>query len=239
LGARLMNVLATPGDVFAEVRAGKPCTANWLVPLLISCAVALASVQIIFSLDTVQHQVMEQRDRALDKQLANVPKAQAEQARAMAEKFSSPTMMRVFGSFGAVGGSAGWLFLVALVLWGVGRVALKGNFSYVQTLEVCGLAQMVNVFGAIVSTLLVVGMGSLYAQPGLALVVREFDPANRAHVALASVNAITFWYMAVLAVGLAKLSGRKAWTAFAWLFGLWLVWRGTVIALGLGAQGWT
>ncbi|HKI69933.1 MAG TPA: hypothetical protein VKA67_10115, partial [Verrucomicrobiae bacterium] len=48
LAARLLNVFATPGDVFAEVKASGPCTANWLVPVLFSALVGVFSAIVIF-----------------------------------------------------------------------------------------------------------------------------------------------------------------------------------------------
>ena len=43
LVGRLLNVFATPGDVFQEVKAAPETAANWLVPALILIAVSWAA----------------------------------------------------------------------------------------------------------------------------------------------------------------------------------------------------
>lgn len=231
-----MNVFAAPGDVFAEVKISSPCAANWLVPVLLSCLVGVAAVWVMFSQDTILHQLEEQRDRALDKKVEQMPKEQQEQVRQTAEKFSSPTLLKTLGTLGAVAGSFGSLFTIALVVWALGRLAFKTGFPYLQAVEVCGLASMISVLNGVVTTLLVVGMGTVYVSPGPALLIREPDPTNKLHLLAAACNVITVWYIGVLAVGLGKLGGTSAWKAFAWLFGLWAIFRVGLIAMGFGAQ---
>jgi len=60
LGARLLNVYATPGEVFEEVRQSPPSAANWLVPVLLSCLISVISAVAIFSQETVVRQIQEQ-----------------------------------------------------------------------------------------------------------------------------------------------------------------------------------
>jgi hypothetical protein len=236
LSARLFNVFATPGDVFAEVSASPSYALNWLVPVLVSCVVGLAAVWVVFSQETILHQMEEQRDRALEKKLARMPKEQQEQVRQMAEKFSSPTLLRVSGSFGAVAGSFVSVFIMGLVIWAFGRLAFKAHFPFMKAVEVCGLASMINILNGIVTTLLVVSLGTMYVSPGPSLLIREPDPTNKLHLLASACNVMTIWYVGVLAIGLGKLSGRSAWKSFAWLLGLWALFRGGLIAAGVGMQ---
>jgi len=231
LTARLFNVFATPGDVFQEVKDSRPSVGNWLLPLLLSCLAGVVSVLVIFSQDTIQHQVMEQKERAVEKQLRQMPKAQQEQARAAIEKFSSPTLLKTLAAGGAVVSNVGWLFIVALLVWLLGRLAFKADISYGQALEVCGLASMISVLDTIISTLLMVGMGSVFATPGPALLIREFDPANKLHLALAAGNVVSLWYLATVAIGLAKLSRASVLKTIPWVFVPWAVFRFGLIAL--------
>src|SRR3989442_1348832 len=101
LGARIMNVFATPGEVFAQVKAGPPSTANWLAPVLLSCLVGIIYSFVVFSQDTVLHQMREQREKAMEKKLEKMSKEERERVMEMTEKFTTPTLMKTFGAVGA------------------------------------------------------------------------------------------------------------------------------------------
>jgi len=237
LGGRLVNVLATPGDVFQEVKHAGVSNANWLVPALILLAVSWMAAWLIFSQDSIMHQLGEITDRAIQQQIEqrNMSERQAEQARAIGEKWA--------GISAKIGSAlapmvAGFVtpFLWGLILWLVGAKVLKGNFPYMKAVEVVGLANMVCVLDVIVRTLLIVGMGDLYAAPSLMLLVKDFDPQNTAHALLAIVNVMTFWLLAVRAAGLARLGGVSFAKAAVWVFGIWAAYTGVFVGLGALAK---
>jgi len=157
---------------------------------------------------------------------------QAEQARAMGEKWAG---------IGAVIASAlspvvaGFItpFLWGLLVWLIGAKALKGNFPYMKAVEMAGLANMIVVLEVVVKTLLIVGLGNLYAAPSLVLLVKQFDPQNMTHSLLALVNVMTFWVLAVRAVGLARLSGASFTRAACWIYGVWAAYTGLFMGFGL------
>jgi len=148
-------------------------------------------------------------------------RAQADQIEAASEKFSSPTLMMISGSFGAVFSSFVRVFWWAVVLWLLGLVFLKAKFAYLKTAEVAGLATMITVLGSIVSLLLTVILGKM-STPSLALFVDQFDPQNALHAALAAVNLFAFWQIGVMAAGLARLSGARFSMALALTTGYWV-----------------
>src|SRR5574341_368923 len=84
---RLTNVFVAPGEVFDEVKSSRSSVANWLVPVILSALVGVASVFVIFSQDNIVQQVREQQELALEKQLAHMPKAQREKVIAASQKF--------------------------------------------------------------------------------------------------------------------------------------------------------
>src|ERR1043166_4748325 len=90
LPARLMNVFAAPGEVFAEIRAAPVSAANWLVPALLIIVVGWTAAWLIFSQESFLHQVTEIADKAIEKQIekTHVGKEQAEAMRQMAQKWS-------------------------------------------------------------------------------------------------------------------------------------------------------
>jgi hypothetical protein len=237
LGGRLLNVFATPGDVFQEVKNAGASTANWLVPALLLIAVSWVAAWLIFSQDSITHQLSEITDRAIQKQIekSQMSERQAEQARAIGEKWAG-----ISAKIGAVLAPliAGFAtpFFWGLIVWLVGAKVLKGNFLYMKAVEVVGLGNMVSVLDVIVKTLLIVGLGNLYAAPSLVLLVQDFDPQNTVHSLLALVNVMTFWLLAVRAVGLARLSGASFTKAAVWVFGIWAAYTGFFVGLGALAQ---
>lgn len=234
--ARLLNVFAVPGDVFDDTKTARPCAANWLVPALIACVVGIVAAVIMFSQPTIQQQVREQQEKAMEQQVkaGKLTQAQADQAMDMVEKFTGPTMMKVFGAVGAVVVSFVRLFWWGLVLWLLGRFALKAHFSYMKTVEIAGLASMIAILGAVVTLLLIVNLGKLFSTPSLALAVSDFDAKNKSHLLLGAVNVFTFWQVAIMSVGLARLAAVPWARAVLVVFSFWLIWTLALVFSGLG-----
>lgn len=234
LSGRLFNVFATPGDVFQEVKTARPSAANWVVPALILILVGWVSAWLIFSQDSIKHQLSEITDQAIQKQIekTHMSEQQAEQSRAIGEKWSQIMAKLMAILIPVLGGFVTPLFW-GLILWLVGAKVLKGGFPYMKAVEVVGLVNMVSILDAIVRTLLIIGLGNLYAAPGLVLLVKDFDPQNTVHGLLALVNVMTFWVLALRALGLARLSNVSFTKAALWVFGIWAGYNAFFIGLGL------
>ena len=236
LMARLTNVFVSPGEVFDEVKVSEPNTMNWLLPSILACVVGIIFSVVIFSQETIVHDMREAQEQQFQKAVdaGKMTKEQADQASQMTEKFMSPTMMTIFGSVGSVVFTFVGLFFFALVFWLIGKFMLKGQFGYMQAVEVNGLSSMISVLGALVTMLVVLVKGNLLFNPGPVLLVSQFDPASKIHHALAACNLTTVWWIAVLAIGLARLSGTSFAKTAALLFGIWFVIRFGLIFLGVG-----
>ncbi len=120
--SRLTNMFAAPGEVFDEVKSTKTRVADWLVPVLLSCLVGIIYSIVVFSQDSIVHPIREAQEKEMQKQVdaGKMSRQQADQALQVVEQFTGPTMMKVFGSVGAVVGSFAYLFLIALALFLVG-----------------------------------------------------------------------------------------------------------------------
>jgi hypothetical protein len=236
LSARLLNIFAAPGEVFDAVKPAGRSAANWLVPVLLSCVVGVASSIAIMSQPGFQHQIREQQAKAMDKliEAGKMSQADADRALAVAERFSGPAVMMVFGSIAAVFYAFGRVFWWALMLWLAGRWFLKRRFGYVKAVEVAGLATMVSVLGAVVTVLLTLSLDRMFATPSLALLVSEFDPANKTHLLLGAANFLNLWLAGVMAVGLAKLAGVAFHKAALVVFSFWVALELGLIFVGLG-----
>ena len=236
LAARLMNVFAVPGDVFAEVKAARSAATNWLVPILFLSVIGAVAAVVIFSQPAIQQQMRETQTKALDQKVkaGKMTQAQADQAIEIIDKFMGPTMWKVMGAAGAVVVNVIRLFWWALVLWMLGRWMLKTEFDFVKSLEVVGLALMISVLGTLVTVLLQVNFSRMFATPSLALAISDFDVSRKSHLMLGAVNVFSIWQVAVFSVGLSKLAGAPFLRAVWVVFTFWVLQESFLILVGLG-----
>jgi hypothetical protein len=233
LAGRLLNVFAAPGEVFGEIKTVPPRVANWLTPAILLIVLSWVSGWLIFSQPAIQQQMSDISNKAIDKQVekGKLTSAQADQARAAAEKFGSmgykitAVVAPVFMAFITP-------FWGGLILWLVGSFALKAPFPYMKAVEIAGLANMILILDVIVRTLLVLITGNLFATLSLTLAIKDFDPQNTLHSVLAMVNVMTFWLLTIRSIGLARFSGASVAKAAAWIFGIWIVLTGIMIGFG-------
>jgi hypothetical protein len=237
LPARLLNVIAAPGEVFEQIKGAPVLTAHWLAPALLAIAVGWIGVWLIFSQPAIQQQLREITDQAIDKQVqaGKLTEQQAEQARVVAAKFAD-----VSSKIGAYGAPVLFGFFLpfwwGLWVWLVGTKVFGADFGYMKGVEVAGLAGMIGVLDGVVRTLLILIMGNLFASPSFALILKHFDPQNPAHALLAIVNIMTFWILAVRSVGLARLAQTGFARAAGWIFGIWALQTGLLTGLSFGLQ---
>ena len=238
LSSRLMNVYAAPGEVFEAIKTTRPAAANWLLPLLLVCMVGVINVWVMFSQPAVQQQMKQQQAERFE-QMVEEGKMTEQQVNDLQAKLGDTQFLiaKIAGSFGAVFVSFIWLFLVSLLLWLLARWVFKSPFAYMKTVEMVGLCTMIGVLGGIISLLLIVATGNMYVTPGPMLLIRDFDVNHKGHLVLSSLNLVTIWYIAVLSVGLSKMTGKLFTTVTLWLYGAWLLLRAGIILSGLGASG--
>jgi hypothetical protein len=229
LAARLMNVFAAPGEVFDSIKGTPHSVANWLVPAVLILVIALVGSALIFSHDGINHQVGEMIDKQMEQAGAKGPQAGAGRSIGILSTKISVVVGPAIGAFIVP-------FWTGLILWLVGAKILKGNFGYLKAVEAGGLANMIGVLDAIVKTLLILVLGNLFASPSLALLVKDFNPQNPAHAAIALVNVMLLWSLLVQSIALARLSGRSLAVAAAWLFGITAIIAGLFMGLGFAIQ---
>src|SRR5579862_6825812 len=89
---RLANVIAAPGEVFEELKNAPVRASNWLAPLILSCVATAIYIFVALSQGGVLRSIQEQQAKAMQKQIASgkITQAQADQATAMVERFTSP-----------------------------------------------------------------------------------------------------------------------------------------------------
>lgn len=236
LAARLLNIFAVPGEVFEEVKAGPRSAMNWLAPTVLLAFVGALSAVVIFSQPAIQQKMREEQSKMVEKnvQAGKMTREQADQYLGIVDKFVNPTVLKITGAAGAVIVSGLRVCWWALVLWLMGRFLLKAQFGYPKTLEVVGLAMMINVLGTVVTMLLIVNLAKLFATPSLALAIGDFDATRKSHLFAGTVNLFELWFVGVASVGLAKLAGVPFIRAGMLVFAFWVLKNSLFILSGLG-----
>ena len=181
LAARLLNVFAIPGEVFAGVKASPNSLGNWLLPALV-----LAMVGVVLALTNVPqavfqrqiHEVTEQYAKVLEDQVkaGRMKQPDVDRGMALARSITSPALLKPLFSVGIPVAGVARLFWWALMLWLLGRWFLKVRFGYDKALEVAGLGLMINVLGTVVMLLLLVNLPKLFSAPGLAFARQRLRP---------------------------------------------------------------
>jgi len=228
LAARLLNVFATPGDVFEEVKTSPVVHSNWLVPALLGLILGVVVVWMLFSQPVFIQHLREQWSHAYDGMIkaGKMSQADADKGVAMMEKMALP-----LGMAGAAVVGFTRIFWWAFVLWLLGLLFLKVKISYLKAVEVAGLATMIGLLGDLVTFLLTTSLGK-ETSPSLAMAVADFNPKNPLHLAFAAANIFSFWVIGVMSIGLARLANVAFARAMFWVAIYWISLQFILISVG-------
>ena len=228
LAARLLNVFAIPGEVFAVVKAGRRSIGNWLVPSVLSAVVGTVAAVVILLQPAVQQQMRQQQAKLMARQVQGhtLTRSQADQLLALVEKLTVP----IAGALTAVASIIRvlwWAFVLRLL----GLVFLKARLGYSKMLEVAGLGTMISVLGAAVTLLLTAKLGTA-STSGFGVVVSDLDAIQKSPVMLSVAATFSLWLVGVMSVGLARLADvpflRAAWPVLAY----WMLQESLLGSLG-------
>lgn len=236
----MLNVFATPGEVFDAVKSSPACAANWIIPALLFILAGWIGSWLVFSQPAIQQQLNTVTEQALEQQFekGTMSDAQKEAALQQARKWAG-LGAKISGVSAPVLVAFCSPFWWGLIFWLIGGKLMKGRFEFMKAVEVAGMANMIAVLGSVVTTLLILSFSNIFATPSPALFVKDFDPNNPAHGVLAVFNVMVLWALAVKAVGLSRLAGVSLAKAAMFVFGLWAVWNGLKIGLAVAVRALT
>jgi hypothetical protein len=233
--ARAVNVLTSPGELFTEMAAAPVQRSSWLVPYLLMVVMVGLMVFAIVNNPALYDSIKREQAAEFQKQVESGD--MTPEAADRAAEFMNPTM---FLAFGILGGSIAMtvvIFFVPLVLWGLSKGVLKYGGGYKKMLEVYGITNVISIAGTLVSLIMINLMNSMYAQPSGAFLIRDvYDKGNFMHNVLASMNIFTIWQVAVIGMGIAAVSDKKAANGMMVSFGAWVVWVLIASSMGWGAR---
>jgi hypothetical protein len=224
-GDIIMNVFASPSEAFEGIRTSPTRASVWVVPLIVLMLLSCCFTWLMFTNESMKNQFMDsQRTRMEDQvQAGKMSQEQADQTLDQMEK--SEGMMIAFGIIGGILMITIMFFVAGLIFWLVGKFGLKAEGGYGKYLELYGASQWIGILGFIITILLAVAFGSMYATPGGALaVLSNFNPKDITHRVLSSLNIFTIWQMVVVGIGMAKYAGKPSGTGIGIGIGLWIVW---------------
>ncbi|MGA2554949.1 MAG: hypothetical protein ABSG04_01565 [Verrucomicrobiota bacterium] len=229
---RLTDIIAAPGEVFAEVKNAPVRASNWLVPLVLACIATAVYICIAISQPPIFQGMKEQREKVMQKRVASgkMTQAQADQAVAAADQLLTPAIMKIFGAGGAMVAEVAGLFLMGLGIWLTLKCCTAASLTYMKVVEVCGLALVIDVPQKILRSGLVLWKENLLATASPTLFLANPSSANKAHVFLSMIDLVDFWWLAVLSLGVAKVASLRYRTGALITFGLWFGFR-IVLAL--------
>jgi len=223
-----VNILVCPGDVFDDVIASPHSAAHWRLPVLLNCLAGIVLFLVVTNqappLGTIGGELQSQPAATA---MANPPT----NTLAFGGAKDVPAGVEFVGMVAIILVAFAGTFWSALVLWLIGRLFLRARFSWLKAVEIAGLTTVILALESVVTTLLIIVTGNVFARPALSLMVGEFDPADKAHQVLAALNFFHFWMASVLAVGLAKLAEVSAGEGAVWVFGLWVALRIALVVL--------
>jgi hypothetical protein len=221
---RLTNMIVSPGEVFDEVRAVARDNSNWVAPLALSMIAGFAYIMVMYSQPQILQQIHEAQQQSIQKMVdqGKITQQMADQQLEIAGKFTTGTVLKIFGILSILIMTPCMFFFMGLIVWLLGVKLFKGEFHYMKAVEAVGLCQVISILSMVVRTLLTVIYGDAGMTLGPILFVGHFDRHNPLHVFLSTCNVLDIWWLIVMALGLSKLSGAGFLKCALWGFGLWL-----------------
>jgi hypothetical protein len=251
---RLIGTLISPGETFEDVNR-KP---TWLVPLLISIVASLAFSLFFewrvkpnwdkFFQTMVEKQLGKPLKELPPEQQAQMSKQLEWQKRFAKTDFSSPML----GLFAVAKFAIFYIcaFLIPSAFFALGLMIMQAQTTFRKILSVVAWSWCATTLVSIIVSIAALMVRSRESLRDLNLAdPAGFVPTNLAVILpsgtspvlsslLASFDVFTIWFLILLSIGFAAISGKRKFktsnTAFL-VFGLWAVW--VLIKLGIAAIG--
>lgn len=221
----VVNTFASPAEACEGIRTSPSRGSVWIIPLILMFALSVVSIWMTFTNDAIKSQIVDQQRERMQEQVqaGKLSQERADQTLDAMEKGSG--MFMAFGIIFAVIMMTVTLFVGALFLWLVGKLALKAEPGYGKYLELWGSSMWIGLLGGIVTVLLLYAYNTMYASPSAALaVLSSYSPKNSMHRLLSSLNVFSVWQMIFVGIGLSKFSGKSLGVGIGVSFALWIAW---------------
>ncbi|MCK9408807.1 MAG: YIP1 family protein [Bacteriovoracaceae bacterium] len=223
---KFVGILSSPGEVYQSIIGTEPKQSNWAIPLILTIIVGIVFTFTVFTQPAIQDQLSDAQHQALQKSVAEGKMTQEQVDSATENNLAKPgsPMFLIFGSIVLVIVLGFSLVAYSTVYFSAGKMFLKSTVTFSKILEVYGLSFFVSAVVSLISIIIVVAMGSIYASLSPVLFIDNFDPLNKEHKMLAALNILEFWNLYVVGVGLSKVWNTTIGKSLGVVGGVWLVW---------------
>jgi len=231
---KVVNLFASPGELFENVRQTPITHSNWLIPTLILVVVGTLMSYLVMSNPSIADQYARMSSEQVEKQIqksiqdGRMTEEQAEQAREQASRFGATGMLISRLAASAIGPFF-VLFVVGLVYWLLGKGVMKAAVPYFKVVEVVGFTFLISVLESIVTTILVITLDRAFATPSLSLFIADFSINDKWHMLAATMNIFTFWNLGVVSIGLSRVFQRDFAKVLVLVVALWLIWTAAMV----------
>jgi hypothetical protein len=234
---KITNVIASPGELFENVRLTGKTTSNWLIPWIIFVVVGIILGQLMLNNPSLTDQLGQMIRKGMEKSVQEGKMTQEQMDRAYEIARPGSTWFRLAQTGGLAIVSFVLVFVLGLIYWLLGKSAMKATAPYMKVVEIVGLTLFIGMLEQVVTTLLMFALDSIHATPSLGIFVSDFDMDNKIHVALSKVNAFTLWSLSVTSIGLSKLFQRDFPKVLVLVLALWLIWSIVSLFAGIRLTG--
>ncbi len=226
----ITGVFTEPGETFAEIK-NYPKKNYWILPIIILVVISIASAFMVTHDEELYSQIKDKQTKAAKERFDEAVKSGSmtrEQANDQMDKMdkgfnkSNPIFL-VFTIAGPIVSTFIIFFFRGAVFFVVLKI-FKGTAGFMSILSVLGLASIIDSLQTIIDTVLAIIMGRLQANIGPLLLVTSESVGENMYKFLAHLDVFNFWFFAIVATGLAKVSGLKNSQTMPVVFGLWLIW---------------
>ena len=217
------GIFYEPSKVFDALRRGGVKTVDWLIPVLVLAIVASLATYVRFSTPELRAQMIQMQEQRID-QAVNEGKMTSDQAQQARDRIEgSSSVFVVFGIIGVIVGTFLVFFIAAGVWLLIGKYILKGtSMTYAHAMGLAGVASWIATVGAIMGIVIAVMFARFDGGLHLGLLT-QMDNESKRYILMRNINLFTIWNLAVSAVGINVFSGKKGLTAYAAVFGVWIV----------------
>jgi len=224
----LSGVFTEPGNTFIEIKRSSKKT-FWVIPIIIFAIITGISSFIVLNDEELSADIKKQQIDAMKERFDTAVKEgkmtrdEANEQLDKSQKMFSGGMFIVFGLIGGIISVFIFFFLKALVYLGVFKI-YKGTAGYVNIMNVLGVASIISSIQMIIDSVLAIFMGRLFVNIGPVLLFSQEQLGKQMYMFVANFDLINIWYLSVVSIGLAKVSGVKTSTSAITVFALWIIW---------------
>src|SRR5438876_4971172 len=220
----ITGVFTEPGDTFEAVKAS-PKRNYWILPIIILIVISIASAYLVTHDEELYSQINDKQIKAAKERFDEAVKSGKitqekanEQMDQMEKGFNkSNPIFLVFTIAGPIVSVFISFFFRGAVFFGAAKL-FKGTAGFMSVLSVLGLASIIDSIQTIIDTVLAIIMGKLQVNIGPVLLVTAESVGENMYKFLAHLDIINFWFFAVIAIGLARVSSLKASVTFPLVF---------------------